>query len=118
MSEPTADMSSTADGMKLPDTYAPPDAINLNVSGKELAGPDRGFGQLWHKTYRIRLIGSPATPREVIGRWKANFSTYWPKGSNFCRAASKPPLRTVPIGRGVTSSKRVWLGISGAVGSR
>lgn len=83
MSEPTADMSSTADGMKLPDTYAPPDAINLNVSGKELAGPDRGFGQLWHKTYRIRLIGSPATPREVIGRWKANFSTYWPKGSNF-----------------------------------
>lgn len=83
MSEPTADTSSTADGKKLPDTDAPPDAINLNVSGKELAGPDRGFGQLWRKTYCIRLIGSPATPREVIRRWKANFSTYWPEGSNF-----------------------------------
>lgn len=83
MSEPTADSSSTADGKTLPHTDAPPDAINLNVSGKELAGPDHGFGQLWRKTYRIRLIGSSASPREVIGRWKANFSTYWPEGSNF-----------------------------------
>lgn len=82
MSEPTADEPSTADG-KLPDTDTPPDAINLNVSGKELAGPDRGFGQLWRKTYRIRLVGSGATPREVIRRWKANFSNYWPEGSSF-----------------------------------
>ncbi len=82
MSEPTADGSSTADG-KLPDTETPPDAINLNVSGKELAGPARGFGQLWRKTYRIRLHGSGATPQEVIRRWKSNFSNYWPEGSNF-----------------------------------
>ena len=82
MSDPTADTPSTADG-KLPDTDTPPDAINLNVSGKELAGPERGFGQLWRKTYRISLRGSSATPQEVIRRWKTNFSNYWPEGSDF-----------------------------------
>lgn len=82
MSDPPADKSSTADG-KLPDTDTPPDAINLNVSGKELAGPERGFGQLWRKTYRIYLRGSSATAQEVIGRWKANFTNYWPEGSDF-----------------------------------
>ena len=38
----------------------PAEAINLNVSGKRLAGPLQGFGQLWQKTYRIRFEG--ATP--------------------------------------------------------
>jgi hypothetical protein len=83
-----ADSSSTADG-KLPDTETPPDAINLNVGGKELAGPERGFGQLWRKTYRIRLPGADATPQEVIRRWKVNFSQYWPEGSDFYSRSSR-----------------------------
>ncbi len=82
MSEPTADESSTAAG-KLPDTTAPPDAINLNVAGKQLAGPERGFGQLWRKAYRIRMAGADVTPRDVITRWKDNFPNYWPEGSDF-----------------------------------
>jgi hypothetical protein len=82
MTESKADDESTADG-KLPDIETPPDAINLNVSGKELAGPELGFGQLWRKSYRIRLAGSSATPNEVIARWKKKFSDYWPEGSNF-----------------------------------
>jgi len=82
MSEPTADESSTAAG-KLPDTTAPPDAINLNVTGKQLAGPERGFGQLWRKAYRVRLAGADVTPRDVIARWKDNFPNYWPEGSDF-----------------------------------
>ena len=81
MSESPVDPT-TADG-KLPDTETPPDAINLNVSGRELAGPERGFGQLWRKTYRLRLVGADATPEEVIRRWKARFSDYWPEGSDF-----------------------------------
>lgn len=82
MKAPSVDDPSSADG-RLPDTEAPPDAINLNVGGKELAGPQRGFGQLWRKTYRVRLSGSSATPREVIARWKSRFSDYWPEGNDF-----------------------------------
>ena len=82
MSTPPVDDPSSADG-KLPDTETPPDAINLNVGGKELAGPERGFGQLWRKTYRVRLQGSSTTPREVISRWKSRFSDYWPEGNDF-----------------------------------
>jgi hypothetical protein len=82
MSTLPADDESTADG-KLPDVETPPDAINLNVSGRELAGPELGFGQLWRKTYRVRLVGSDATPREVIRRWRTKFPDYWPEGSNF-----------------------------------
>lgn len=82
MSNSPADDESTADG-KLPDVETPPDAINLNVSGRELARPNMGFGQLWRKTYRVQLIGSEAPPREVIRRWRAKFPDYWPEGSNF-----------------------------------
>ncbi len=81
MSESPVDPT-TADG-KLPDTETPPDAINLNVSGRELAGPERGFGQLWRKTYRVRLTGNNVTPQEVIRRWKTRFGDYWPEGSDF-----------------------------------
>jgi len=82
MNAPPVDDPSSADG-KLPDTETPPDAINLNVGGKELAGPERGFGQLWRKTYRVRLSDADATPREVIARWKSRFSDYWPEGNDF-----------------------------------
>ena len=33
------------------------EATNLNVEGRHLSGPMTGFGQMWQKTYRIRLIG-------------------------------------------------------------
>ena len=36
----------------------PAGAINLNVAGRRLAGPVQGFGQLWQKTYRVRLHGA------------------------------------------------------------
>lgn len=68
---------------KLPKPPTPPEAINLNVAGKELVGPASGFGWLWRKTYRIRLAGAPLGPRELIRRWKAKYSDYWPQGSNF-----------------------------------
>ena len=81
MSESPVDPS-TADG-KLPSPDTPPDAINLNVGGRELAGPNRGFGQLWRKVYRVRLVGADHSPEDVIRRWKVRFSDYWPEGSDF-----------------------------------
>lgn len=61
----------------------PDEAINLNVDGRQLTGPLRGFGQMWQKTYQVRLEGSEATPREVIAAWKQNFSKFWPEGNTF-----------------------------------
>ena len=61
----------------------PAEAINLNVSGRELTGLIRGFGQLWKKTYRVRLSGAQVKPEEVIRVWKENFPKFWPKGNHF-----------------------------------
>ena len=60
-----------------------PDAMNLNVQGRRPMSPLQGFGQLWQKTYRIRLEGTAVTPQAVIAEWRAHFSDFWPKGNNF-----------------------------------
>ena len=61
----------------------PEEAINLNVQGRHLTGPVRGFGQMWQKTYRIRLRGSTVPPAQVISTWKQHFPRFWPKGNAF-----------------------------------
>jgi hypothetical protein len=53
------------------------------VTGKRVAGPVQGFGQMWQKTFRVRLDGSQLGPEEVIARWKDQFPTFWPKGNRF-----------------------------------
>lgn len=60
----------------------PKGAINLNVAGRRLVGPVQGFGQLWQKTYRIRL-GNTVEPADVIREWKANYASFWPRGNRF-----------------------------------
>ena len=60
----------------------PAGAINLNVAGRRLVGPVQGFGQLWQKTYRVR-IGGTVTPADVIREWKANYASFWPAGNRF-----------------------------------
>jgi hypothetical protein len=62
--------------------------INVNVDGKQLAGPLRGFGQLWQKTYRIRFSGAQASPQEVIQVWKDNFGQFWPRVNRFFSAGT------------------------------
>jgi hypothetical protein len=61
----------------------PSGAINLNVQGRQLTGPLQGFGQLWQKTYAVRLAGARVTPREVIATWKKRFGEFWPPGNHF-----------------------------------
>ncbi len=59
------------------------DALNLNVEGRQVVGPLQGFGQLWQKTYRVRLRGVQTTPAEVISVWKANFPKFQPPENRF-----------------------------------
>jgi hypothetical protein len=61
----------------------PDGVMNLNVEGRRLVGPLQGFGQMWQKTYSVRLSGANATPAEVITVWKENFPSFWPPGNRF-----------------------------------
>ena len=54
-----------------------------SVTGKRVAGPLQGFGQLWQKTLRVPLEGSSMSPQEVIAIWKERFGTFWPEGNRF-----------------------------------
>jgi hypothetical protein len=61
----------------------PADAINLNVAGRRPTSPMQGFGQLWQKTYTLRIMDRQIAPQEVISEWKAHFPEFWPPGNNF-----------------------------------
>ncbi len=59
------------------------EAVNLNVEGRRPVGPLQGFGQMWQKTYAVRLSGAAVTPAQLIQTWKDNFPAFWPKGNKF-----------------------------------
>lgn len=61
----------------------PSGAVNLNVEGRRAAGALQGFGQLWQKTYRMRLSGVRATPAGVVEVWKREFPSFHPPESRF-----------------------------------
>jgi len=71
----------------------PSGAISLNVSGRRLNGPVQGFGQMWQKTYRVRLEGNAATPAEVVQVWKERLPRYQPPANRFF-----PPVAGVAPG--------------------
>jgi len=77
------------DGLRVGDIS--PEATNLNVEGKQLSGPLAGFGQMWQKTYRIRLPGANVTPEQVIKLWKENFATFWPEGNRYFGGVGMEP---------------------------
>ncbi len=54
-----------------------------SVSGKRVSGPLQGFGQLWQKTFTVRLTGSSLTPQQLVAAWKDGFPTFWPKSATF-----------------------------------
>ncbi len=63
-----------------------PDAggVAATVTGRRVAGPLQGFGQMWQKTFRVRVPAEPSlTPEDAIAIWKAEFSRFWPKGNTF-----------------------------------
>lgn len=53
------------------------------VTGRRVAGPVQGFGQMWQKTFSVRLDGLALTPDAVVAHWKERFPTFWPKGATF-----------------------------------
>jgi hypothetical protein len=68
---------------KLKVSDVPGGATNLNLDGRQVAGPLQGFGQMWQKTYRVRLPGVTLSPVEVMRIWKAEFPKFQPPASRF-----------------------------------
>lgn len=75
----------------------PTGALNLNVEGLQAVGPLQGFGQLWQKTYRVRLPGVKLTPAEVMQVWKENFARFMPSASRFFPVKAVAPGEVIII---------------------
>ena len=69
------------DRLARPETV--PGGAGINVAGRRPTSPVQGFGRMWQKTYRLALVGSDASPAEVVTVWKRDFPTFWPKGNSF-----------------------------------
>jgi hypothetical protein len=54
-----------------------------SVSGKRVSGPLQGFGQLWQKTFTVRLEGVEIAPTELVAIWKEHFPEFWRGGYRF-----------------------------------
>ncbi len=61
----------------------PPGVITVNVEGREVVNPTHGFGQLWRRTYRVRLKGVQSTPAAVMAFWKEHFPEFQPEENRF-----------------------------------
>ena len=68
----------------------PGEAMDINVRGREPAGPVRGFGRLWDKRYRLRIEREAPSPREIVSLWKAEFPDFWPAGNRFFPSGGAP----------------------------
>ncbi len=53
------------------------------VTGRRVAGPVQGFGQMWQKTFSVRLEGVDMTPEALVAFWKERFPTFWPRNARF-----------------------------------
>jgi hypothetical protein len=53
------------------------------VTGRRVSGPIQGFGQMWQKTFSVRVPTDEHPPEAVVAHWKAAFPTFWPKGAAF-----------------------------------
>ncbi len=67
---------------KLQTSDIPAGALNINVDGKPLTGPIRGFGQMWQKTFRARLDRASRSRRRPSSPTGNRTSpVIWPKGN-------------------------------------
>lgn len=62
---------------------APANAMNINVEGRQLNSPIQGFGQMWQKTFKVRLPGVNLSPAALMEQWKANFQAFQPPENTF-----------------------------------
>lgn len=62
---------------------APAGVPTINLDGRQAMGALQGFGQLWKKTYKVRLSGLKKNAQEVMQVWKEKFPDFQPPGNRF-----------------------------------
>jgi hypothetical protein len=80
-----------------------------NVEGRKPMGPLQGFGQLWQKSYEVRIPGP--TPELVISTWKANFDEFWPPENKFYAPAAGIAPGEVAVIAGGKGPAKVTTGV-------
>lgn len=70
-------------GTNLKVTSVPTGALNINVEGRQAVSPLQGFGQMWQKTFWVRLADNSLQPTDIVKTWKEHFTEFWPKGNRF-----------------------------------
>lgn len=78
---------------KLSVSDVPPGVLNLNVAGRRVVGPVQGFGQMWQKTYRIRLPATAVGPADAVTTLKRHLPDLQPRENRFY-----PPVAGVKPG--------------------
>lgn len=92
--EPVTETSTEAGGARRSDTAnwaRPVSSLKAStttgttdlVRGRRPMGAIQGFGQLWQKTFRVRLDEAGVTPAEVIRTWRDHFGEFWPANARF-----------------------------------
>ncbi len=81
----------------------PEGVVSPNVEGRRPVSPLQGFGQMWQKTFKVRLKGASASPAEVVEAWRERF----PEISGFGKGFRVPLGGLVPgavalLGGGLT----------------
>jgi hypothetical protein len=79
---------------KLTTEAKPPEAMGLNVQGREPTRPNEGFGALWRKTYSVQLVGKNLSPQVVVDDWRERLPDFMPSHSRFY-----PTLRGIRPGQ-------------------
>ena len=97
------------EALKVSSTPSP--AVNLNVDGRRVIGALQGFGQLWQKTYRIRLDGANVTPAEVVRVWKEEFPSFHPPQSRFYPSLAGVAPGEIVLINGSVSGMPVYTGV-------
>lgn len=83
---------------------APEGTPTGNVEGRRPIGPLQGFGQLWQKTYSVRVPGTK--PEEVIATWKERFGDFWyPSQTFYAPAGGMTPGGVAVVGGGKGPTK-------------
>lgn len=73
---------------KLKVSDVPTGAVSMNVEGRQVVGPLQGFGQLWQKTYQVRLPDDKTTPAEAVSLLKQQLPSLMPDNSRFYPSVS------------------------------
>ena len=94
----------------------PEGAKGQTVHGRRLTGPLQGFGQMWQKTYRVRIDGK--NPEGSHRGVEASYGRFWPKTDRFYAPIAGIKNRARSVSSPVRGTDEVVDGSDGALRRR